>query len=128
MSPGQVRQQAFLGDLAGRCHTMSLGYTKQGPIIPSEHSIGLPAQSVGLLSAEPVPREVACFLRHCPGLSKSTIGELLGDPEEFFLSVLAAFTKSFDFTGALHPGQCYSICPLPDGTQKHLFLFHSCMP
>ena len=46
---------------------------------------------------------MARFLRRCPGLSKSTIGELLGDPDDFFLAVLACFTKSFDFAGAQHP-------------------------
>lgn len=60
------------------------------------------SQSVGLLSEEPEPEEVSRFLRHCPGLSKSTIGELLGDPDEFFLSVLACFTHSFDFKGVQH--------------------------
>jgi hypothetical protein len=32
-------------------------------------------------------RYVAFFLRTCPGLSKVTIGELLGDPDKFFLKV-----------------------------------------
>ena len=32
-------------------------------------------------------RYVGYFLRTCPGLSKVTIGELLGDPDKFFLKV-----------------------------------------
>jgi Sec7-like guanine-nucleotide exchange factor len=57
------------------------------------------AQAMGLL-AEPLDaREVACFLRRCPGLSKTTIGELLGEPSEFWLSVLTHFVDTFDFAG-----------------------------
>ena len=58
------------------------------------------AQSIGLLGAEPQPRAVARFLRRCPELSKSTIGELLGEPSDFFLAVLAEFVRTFDFKGA----------------------------
>lgn len=47
---------------------------------------------------------MARFLRFCPGLSKSTIGELLGENEDFFLEVLDAFTATFDFAGA--PALC----------------------
>ena len=36
----------------------------------------------------------------CPGLQQGTIGELLGENEEFFLEVLDAFTATFDFAGA----------------------------
>ncbi len=43
---------------------------------------------------------MARFLRFCPGLSKSTIGELLGENEDFFLEVLDAFTATFYFAGA----------------------------
>ena len=35
-------------------------------------------------------RCVGYFLRVCPGLSKVTIGELLGDPDKFFLKVWGA--------------------------------------
>ena len=42
---------------------------------------------------------VARFMRNCPGLSKQTIGELLGDNDDFFLEVLDEFTQTFDFTG-----------------------------
>lgn len=35
------------------------------------------------------------FLRACPGLSKQTIGELLGEPDQFYLQVLkGAFYNS----------------------------------
>ncbi|PNW80894.1 hypothetical protein CHLRE_07g334100v5 [Chlamydomonas reinhardtii] len=37
------------------------------------------------------------FLRTCPGLNKTTIGELLGDPDPFYLEVLEAYTTGFDF-------------------------------
>lgn len=37
------------------------------------------------------------FLRCCPGLSKLTIGELLGEPDPFYLKVLSTFTETFDF-------------------------------
>ncbi|KAG2488975.1 hypothetical protein HYH03_012417 [Edaphochlamys debaryana] len=37
------------------------------------------------------------FLRTCPGLNKTTIGELLGDPDPFYLQVLEAYTIGFDF-------------------------------
>ncbi|GIL44250.1 hypothetical protein Vafri_1768 [Volvox africanus] len=38
------------------------------------------------------------FLRTCPGLNKTTIGELLGDPDPFYLQVLESYTTGFDFT------------------------------
>ncbi|KXZ43436.1 hypothetical protein GPECTOR_90g522 [Gonium pectorale] len=37
------------------------------------------------------------FLLVCPGLNKTTIGELLGDPDAFYLEVLEAFTAGFNF-------------------------------
>lgn len=42
---------------------------------------------------------VARFMRNCPGLSKQTIGDLLGDNDDFFLEVLDEFTQTFDFAG-----------------------------
>jgi Sec7-like guanine-nucleotide exchange factor len=54
---------------------------------------------LGLLEAEPDPAAVARFLRCCPGLSKQTIGELLGENDDFFLAVLDEFTQTFDFAG-----------------------------
>lgn len=57
------------------------------------------AQSLGLLGAELDSAAVAQFLRYCPGLSKQTIGELLGENEDFFLEVLDDFTQTFDFKG-----------------------------
>lgn len=59
------------------------------------------SQAMGLLDEELDPRAVAQFLRQCPGLSKSTIGELLGEPAEFWLKVLSAFVATFDFSGVL---------------------------
>jgi Sec7 domain len=56
-------------------------------------------QSLGLLDAELEPAPVARFLRYCPGLAKQTIGELLGENDDFFLEVLDDFTQTFDFRG-----------------------------
>ena len=42
---------------------------------------------------------VARFLRTCPGLSKSIIGDMLGQPNQRCLQVLDAFTHMFDFSG-----------------------------
>ena len=61
-------------------------------------------QSLGLLGDVLEPAPVARFLRHCPGLSKQTIGDLLGENDQFFLDVLDAFTASFKFRGE----PCYS--------------------
>ena len=57
-------------------------------------------QSMGLMGPKLDEREVALWLRTCPGLAKTTIGELLGEPSEFWLKVLAHFVGTFDFTGA----------------------------
>ena len=56
-------------------------------------------QTLGLLSDPPEVGQVARFLRHCPGLSKATVGELLGENDAFFLDVLDAFTGTFSFKG-----------------------------
>ncbi|WIA18254.1 hypothetical protein OEZ85_009722 [Tetradesmus obliquus] len=42
---------------------------------------------------------IGYFLRVCPGLKKTTIGELLGEPDRFYLKVLDAFTSTFNFSG-----------------------------
>ena len=59
-------------------------------------------QTLGLLGETLEHDQVARFLRHCPGLSKQTIGDLLGENDQFFLDVLDAFTGTFSFRGA-HP-------------------------
>ena len=59
-------------------------------------------QTLGLLPVEMDAGAVARFLRCCPGLNKQTIGELLGEYDEFFLEVLRHFTDTFDFTGTKH--------------------------
>ena len=43
---------------------------------------------------------IARFLRTCPGLSKSIVGDLLGQNTERCLRILDAFTHMFDFSGA----------------------------
>jgi hypothetical protein len=47
---------------------------------------GSAAVEVGV-DEDQLARYVGFFLRTCPGLSKVTIGELLGDPDKFFLKV-----------------------------------------
>ncbi|CAL5223957.1 g6563 [Coccomyxa viridis] len=42
---------------------------------------------------------IARFLRTCPGLSKSIVGDLLGQNTERCLRILDAFTHMFDFSG-----------------------------
>ena len=54
------------------------------------------------------PAAVARFLRSCPGLNKQTIGELLGEHDDFFLEVLRYFTETFDFTG--DPSLSLALC------------------
>ena len=56
-------------------------------------------QSIHLVDEKPQAIQIARFLRHCPGLSKQTIGELLGEHDDFFLEVLDEFTQTFDFQG-----------------------------
>jgi Sec7-like guanine-nucleotide exchange factor len=56
---------------------------------------------MGLLDKDLDPTAVAQILRRCPGLSKFTIGELLGEQSEFWVSVLSSFVTTFDFSGAL---------------------------
>ena len=58
-------------------------------------------QTLKLLPEELDAVGVARFMRNCPGLSKQTIGELLGDNDDFFLEVLHEFTQTFDFAGGL---------------------------
>lgn len=45
------------------------------------------------------PEAIAKFLRVCPDLDKTMIGELLGDAKEFYINVLECYTDLFDFTG-----------------------------
>ena len=56
-------------------------------------------QSINLLPQELTAESVAKFLYTARGLSKNVVGELLGDPKEFYLKVLDAFVNLFDFKG-----------------------------
>ncbi|KAL4436787.1 hypothetical protein ABPG75_003926 [Micractinium tetrahymenae] len=56
-------------------------------------------QSLKLLPSSLEPAVVARFLRCCPGLAKGSIGEILGEREEFYERVRWAFMETFDFTG-----------------------------
>lgn len=78
--------------------------TTSGPPTAGRHTsaaVSVPyfAQAMGLLADPLDSHEVARFLRRCPGLSQTTIGELLGEPSEFWLSVLTHFVDTFDFAG-----------------------------
>lgn len=45
------------------------------------------------------PEEIAVFLKNASGLSKSLIGDYLGEREELNLKVMHAFVNSFDLQG-----------------------------
>jgi len=49
---------------------------------------------------------VARFLRTCPGLSKSIVGDLLGQNNERCLRILDSFTHMFDFSGQAISRNC----------------------
>ncbi len=53
---------------------------------------------------------IARFLRTCPGLSKSIVGDLLGQNTERCLRILDAFTHMFDFSGAASQSLCCQVC------------------
>ncbi|PKA60061.1 Brefeldin A-inhibited guanine nucleotide-exchange protein 2 [Apostasia shenzhenica] len=46
-----------------------------------------------------LPEEIAAFLKNTPGLSKSLIGDYLGEREGLPLKVMHAYVDSFDFQG-----------------------------
>lgn len=52
-----------------------------------------------LVSDPPDPKGFACFFRFTPGLNKNSVGDYLGDPDEFHVRVLKEFTETFEFTG-----------------------------
>ena len=58
-------------------------------------------QGMGLLGEDRDPQAVGQILRFCPGLNKVAIGELLGENDDFHLSVLSHFTDTFQFEGVL---------------------------
>lgn len=58
-------------------------------------------QGMGLLGEEMEAAAVGQILRFCPGLNKVTIGELLGENDDFHLSVLDHFTQTFQFEGKI---------------------------
>lgn len=45
------------------------------------------------------PEEIATFLKNASGLDKTTIGDYLGENEEFSLKVMHAYVDSFNFQG-----------------------------
>jgi len=55
-------------------------------------------QQAGLLPDPLTPKAVAAFLRYTRGLENSLKGELLGEHDEFSISVLHEFVKTFDFS------------------------------
>ena len=56
-------------------------------------------QSLGLLPSPLTAQTVARFLKACPGLSKSAIGEILGERGDFYEDIRAEFCDLFDFHG-----------------------------
>ncbi|KAJ8749810.1 hypothetical protein K2173_013213 [Erythroxylum novogranatense] len=54
-----------------------------------------------LVSDPPDPKALSIFFRYTPGLDKNTIGDFLGDPDEFHIRVLKEFTETFEFTGMI---------------------------
>ncbi|GAB4821173.1 hypothetical protein N2152v2_008219 [Parachlorella kessleri] len=54
-------------------------------------------QSIHLLPHVLEPGPVARFLRFCPGLGKSSIGEVLGERDAFYENVRQAFIDTFQF-------------------------------
>ncbi|KDP33649.1 hypothetical protein JCGZ_07220 [Jatropha curcas] len=52
-----------------------------------------------LVSDPADPKAIAMFFRYTPGLDKATIGDYLGDPDDFHLQVLKEFTQTFRFSG-----------------------------
>jgi len=56
-------------------------------------------QELKLLPSPLTAEAVAKFLKGCPGLSKSAVGEILGERDEFHEHVRDAFCDTFDFGG-----------------------------
>ncbi|XP_074590636.1 ARF guanine-nucleotide exchange factor GNL2 [Curcuma longa] len=54
-----------------------------------------------LVPNPPDPKSFAFFFRYTPGLDKNSIGDFLGDPDEFHIQVLREFTGTFDFVHVL---------------------------
>lgn len=54
-----------------------------------------------LVPTPPDPKSLAYFFRFTPGLDKNSIGDFLGDPDEFNIQVLKEFTNTFDFSGVI---------------------------
>ena len=56
-------------------------------------------QEVKLLPTPLTARAVARFLKGCPGLSKSAIGEVLGERDQFYEEIREEFCDTFNFGG-----------------------------
>lgn len=54
-------------------------------------------QTLKLLPTPLTAKSVARFLKSCPGLSKSAIGEVLGERDEFYEDIRTEFISTFDF-------------------------------
>jgi brefeldin A-inhibited guanine nucleotide-exchange protein len=75
---------------------------------------------------EETPDAVAKFLRTNAGLSKSSIGEYLGDGDAFMIKVMHAFIDSLDFKNQTFVNALRSLLQtfrLPGESQKVIFLF-----
>ena len=70
------------------------------PHFRNESAERVTVQQMGLLMEDRDPRAVGQILRYCPGLNKVAIGELLGENDDFHLSALDHFTRTFQFASA----------------------------
>ncbi|KAL6762500.1 hypothetical protein V8C86DRAFT_3130845 [Haematococcus lacustris] len=71
-------------------------------LVGSPIAARMPASDLASARAEALPEEelasvLGCFLHACPGLSKGPIGEMLGEPDSFYIKVLNAYTECFQF-------------------------------
>ncbi|CAK7334922.1 unnamed protein product [Dovyalis caffra] len=63
---------------------------------------GLEYLKLRQLVSEPAdPKAISMFFRYTPELDKNTIGDYLGDPDEFQIQVLKEFTETFKFSGMI---------------------------
>lgn len=78
------------------------------------------------MDEDTLARYVGYFLRTCPGLSKVTIGELLGDPDKFFLKVgLHSTDKSFA-AGSAPPAMAHAHSQMQGCAGAHLHVVLEC--
>lgn len=72
------------------------------------------------MDEDTLARYVGYFLRTCPGLSKVTIGELLGDPDKFFLKVGLHSTDMSFAAGSSPPAMAHAHSQMQGCAGAHL--------